>query len=172
MAISLINSASTGQTGTILTSGNQPAFSAYYNGSQTNYSANTWTKITLNAEDFDTASCFDSTTNYRFTPTVAGYYQISLCISAAQNGSSTYNNSLAIFKNGSIYKGVQNTSIGGQYYNSTWSGIIYFNGSSDYIEAYTWMNSGQGQYLGSTSTFTGGALANQTFMTGCLVRAA
>lgn len=147
-----------------------PAFSVYYSGGTSNYSGATWTKIALNAEDFDTANCFDSTTNYRFTPNVAGYYQINLCLSAAQNGSSTYNNSLAIYKNGSIYKGVINTTITGQYYNSTWSGIIYFNGTTDYIEAYTYMNTGQGQYLGSTASYAGGAGANQTFMTGCLLR--
>ena len=34
-----------------------PAFSAYYNGGTNSVSSSTWTKITFNAKDFDTASC-------------------------------------------------------------------------------------------------------------------
>ena len=159
--------------GTVMVSGNMPAFSAYYNGSQITYSAATWTKLTLNAEDYDTANCFDSTTNYRFTPTVAGYYQISLTISAAQNGSTTNGNNLAIYKNGSIYKGFTNVSITGQYYGTTISLIMYMNGSTDYVEGYTYMaGSAGGQYFGSTFTNFGGVGSNQTVMTGCLVRTA
>jgi hypothetical protein len=30
--------------------------------------------VQFNSEDFDTDNCFDSTTNYRFTPNVAGKY--------------------------------------------------------------------------------------------------
>jgi len=54
-----------------------PAFVAYYNtgGSGTLITTNTWTKVPFNTEVYDTANCFD-TTNYRFTPSVAGYYQI------------------------------------------------------------------------------------------------
>lgn len=160
-------------TGTAMVSGNMPAFSAYYNGSQTNYSAATWTKLTLNAEDFDTASCFDSTTNYRFTPNVAGYYQITLTISAAQSGSTTNSNNLAIYKNGSLYKGVTNVSITGQYYGTTISLIIYMNGSTDYVEGYTYMGgSNGGQYFGSSYSSFGGAGSNNTVMTGCLIRTA
>jgi hypothetical protein len=56
--------------------GTGPAFRAYNNANQ-NITASTFTKVLLQVEDFDTASCFDNTTNYRFTPTVAGYYQVS-----------------------------------------------------------------------------------------------
>jgi hypothetical protein len=53
--------------------GNGPAFSAYQSSSQS-ISATTATKITLDAEIFDTNSNFASS---RFTPTVAGYYHCS-----------------------------------------------------------------------------------------------
>ena len=56
-----------------------PAFSAWQNGNN-NISNQTSTKVTLNNKEFDTANCFDATTNYRFTPNVAGYYQINSCI--------------------------------------------------------------------------------------------
>ena len=52
-----------------------PCFSAYQSITQTLSNA-TLTKIQLQTEEFDTNSNFDSTTNYRFTPTVAGYYQV------------------------------------------------------------------------------------------------
>ena len=54
--------------------GNQPAFRAY-NVAVQNISNATWTKVQLTTELFDTNSNFDNSTNYRFTPTVAGYYQ-------------------------------------------------------------------------------------------------
>ena len=55
-------------TGTMNIQG--PAFSAYQSSAQT-LSSNTVTKIQFQTEEFDTANCFDSTTNYRFTPNVA-----------------------------------------------------------------------------------------------------
>jgi hypothetical protein len=68
--------------GTVLTTANTfaagtgPAFSVYSTANQVTATV-TYTKIQLNTENFDTNNNFDSTTNYRFTPTVAGYYQIS-----------------------------------------------------------------------------------------------
>jgi hypothetical protein len=55
-----------------------PAFRAFRNTSVQNVTGDTFTKVELNAETFDTDSCFDSTTNYRFTPNKAGYYKFDL----------------------------------------------------------------------------------------------
>jgi hypothetical protein len=55
----------------------------------TTITSNTFTKVQINTEEFDTNSNFDSTTNYRFTPTVAGYYQVN---GSVNNYSSTYAN--------------------------------------------------------------------------------
>jgi len=52
--------------------GTGPAFMAESTVDQSVTSA-TWTKVTLGNEIFDTDSCFSSS---RFTPTVAGYYQL------------------------------------------------------------------------------------------------
>ena len=52
-----------------------PAFSVY-RGSNQSLTSSANTKVQFDAEVFDTASAFDSTTNYRFTPQVGGYYQI------------------------------------------------------------------------------------------------
>ena len=52
-----------------------PAFSVQM-GSTQSISSGTYTKLQFNTKNYDTNNNFDATTNYRFTPTVAGYYQI------------------------------------------------------------------------------------------------
>jgi hypothetical protein len=114
-----------------------PAFSAYYSGASQIPSANVYTKLIFNTEDFDTNNNFDSTTNYRFTPTVAGYYQINLICSVGQNGSAQTTYRSAIYKNGSIYANIASGQVpAGAYGNQSMSIIVSLNGSTDYIEAY------------------------------------
>ena len=117
-----------------------PAFSAYANASQS-ISSVTYTKITFNAEEFDTASCFDSTTNYRFTPTVAGYYQVNLVMQSNGNNSHW----AIIYKNGSAFKyGAPNAAGVNVGFGASLSALIYMNGTTDYIEWFV--------YLDATST--------------------
>ena len=143
-------------TGTVQVSGNQPAFSAYNNTLQSVTSA-TWTKVTINTETFDTNNNFDSTTNYRFTPTVAGYYQI---VGAVFPNTTTTYVYAGIYKNGTAYSTVGNGSTSA---GCLVSSIIYFNGSTDYVELYGWL-------LGTTPKIEVG---NQwTYFNGCLIRAA
>jgi hypothetical protein len=147
-------------TGTAMVSGNMPAFCVNLSGSQS-ISSGTWTKINLNAETFDTANAFDSTTNYRFTPQVAGYYQINGA--AAVNGTGTTQTGVAIYKNGSVYQYasiLSSTISGSTYVNSV---LLYLNGSSDYVELYAFGN-------GTTVSVTGAQPNTQ--LSGCLVRAA
>lgn len=135
-------------SGTILTTAtagvpvNGPAFSAYSTNAQSINSGVT-AKIQLNTEVFDTNSNFDNTTNYRFTPTVAGYYQINGQI--ALNGSSVGYARVMIFKNGTSYaegnSGPNNTITGAE---STVSSIVYMNGSTDYVEMYCYLYTGAG----------------------------
>src|SRR5210317_1629772 len=54
--------------------GSGPAFSAYQSSAQT-IAGYTFVKMNLQTEEFDTDSCFDTSLS-RFTPTVAGYYQV------------------------------------------------------------------------------------------------
>ena len=139
-------------SGTVITTastfgGTGPAFRAYRNGNQT-ISAATATKIAFNAENFDTNSNFDSSTNYRFTPTVAGYYQVN-----ANAGFTTGSGQLNIYKNGSNYQtGVEvtyNASLGGHF---SINDLVYLNGSTDYIEIYTYLTSGTTLTSGDTNT--------------------
>ena len=50
-----------------------PAFQAYLNSAQA-ITSGVNTKVQFDTEVFDTASAFDSSTNYRFTPLTAGKY--------------------------------------------------------------------------------------------------
>jgi hypothetical protein len=133
--------------------GTGPAFSAYANNAQT-ISGNILTKIQYNTERFDTNSNYDSTTNYRFTPTVAGYYQINA--SATFSGTAGGYTLLSFYKNGSAYWGT-NTQRANANYNAMFlSDVIYFNGSTDYLEVYGCDNATSDTIVGSNiNTFSG-----------------
>jgi hypothetical protein len=120
-------------TGTATLAINGPAFAAYATSNQS-IPAVTNTKVILNAEEFDTANCFDSTTNYRFTPNVAGYYQINGCAVGTNTSYTAFQ--VLIFKNGAIYKNGNNLNGNNSYPVSTVSSIVYFNGTTDYVELY------------------------------------
>ena len=121
-------------TGTAMVSGNMPAFSAYLGTSQTTTSG-VATKIQFNLEEFDTNSYYDNATNYRFTPLIAGYYQIS----AAYNTNSTAltRANIVIYKNGSAYKSGADYSSYTGINTLTVSSLVYLNGSTDYVEIYS-----------------------------------
>ena len=145
--------------------GTGPAFSAYPTSGAI-FSNSTWTKVTLNAEQFDTNSNFDSTTNYRFTPTVAGYYQVNAAVKSNWNGTQFSTYIVAIFKNGStysrtVYDQATSVSLYPTILNST---IVYLNGTTDYLELYVYASGG------SSPSYE--QLAERTYLTGVLVRAA
>ena len=126
--------------------GTGPAFSAYLGSAQSTNSG-VVTKAQFNAEEFDTNNNFDSTTNYRFTPTVAGYYQVNglIVFTALSSG---YYAQAQLFKNGSVFKyGVNTPSATNAYVRSNISTLVYLNGSTDYIELYATQNSGSSNPL-------------------------
>jgi len=146
-------------TGTVMVSGNMPAFSAYLSSNQS-ISSGTYTKVTCNTKEFDTNTNYDATTNYRFTPTVAGYYQVSGCVDTSGSAATTYQN-VVIYKNGSLFKGGNRTTNSGG--KVTVSPLIYLNGSTDYLELYT--------YVIGTSVALSGA-STDTYFQASMVRAA
>jgi hypothetical protein len=117
--------------------GNGPAFSAYQSSAQS-ISASTSTKITFDTEIFDTNSNFASS---RFTPTVAGYYYCSsgLMVVTVSTAQWLIAN---IFKNGAeVKRGASSiTGQGANYPESIVSGLVYLNGTSDYVEIYITTN--------------------------------
>jgi hypothetical protein len=126
-----------------------PAFSAYQSTGQT-VTTSTFTKLSQQTEEFDTNSNFDSTTNYRFTPTVAGYYQIN-CSFALSTGDATIF-LVSVYKNGSEFKrGVQFGTGGSQ---SVVSVLMYLNGTTDYVESYGYQGSGVSKTSSGSSLST------------------
>jgi hypothetical protein len=111
--------------------GTGPTFSAR-NSSNQSITSTTFTKVTLDTEDFDTNNNFASST---FTPTVAGYYQINCTIRIS--GVAVTGATVAIYKNGSAFTRVAetNSSIGSDFTLSG-SSIISCNGTTDTIEMY------------------------------------
>ena len=94
------------------------------------------TKIQFNVEEIDTDGCYDHTTNYRFTPTVAGYYHISARGQVDSTADTFYSN-WYLFKNGGNYSQLfGGNGNGGSFYHGSGSILVYLNGSTDYIELY------------------------------------
>ena len=139
-------------TGTVMVSGNMPAIRAHKAASQTGISATTWTKCTFTTVDFDTNSNYS---NSRFTPTVAGYYQVNASIDL---GAPTLANGfVAIYKNGGLYNqgGGFGTGSFGEFIATT-ADIVYCNGTTDYIEIYGYMSTNGTYYFygGAGSMFS------------------
>tara|TARA_Y100000592_G_scaffold52864_1_gene83529 strand:+ start:1384 stop:1926 length:543 start_codon:yes stop_codon:yes gene_type:complete len=114
-------------------------------------------KIAANTEKFDIGGCYDNSTNYRFTPNVAGKYycygsfaynvnnaELRITGELRKNGSSTHASSTLTSANGAGYEDVIGYT----------GGIVEFNGSSDYLEFYTFHNSGNSRDLRGSSTRT------------------
>jgi hypothetical protein len=131
-------------------------FRAYRSGNQTGVTASVFTKVAFNAESFDTDGEFDSTTNFRFQPKQAGWYQLNWLVTSSTSGSL----SAKLYKNGSAHsEGNWNGADGGTN-RSGGNDLVYLNGSSDYVEVFA--------YTGTTS-FEGNS--DQTFFSGFLVAA-
>jgi hypothetical protein len=135
-----------------------PAFSAYNNATQS-ITSSVSTKVLYQLEEFDTNNNFASST---FTPTVAGYYQVTGCVSVSSTGATVYFTS--IYKNGSEYKRGQDlrglTTSQAQQFNTA---LVYCNGTTDTIEIYVF-NNGASPVIGSGAT--------ATYFQACLVRGA
>ena len=140
-----------------------PAFHAYVSSNQT-LTNGVWTKAQMDTKSFDTDGEFDATTNYRFTPTVAGYYHF--MYGARLFATSQTTGVVATYKNGSGGGGVQSNTNGTSLpnYNAKFvSGLVYMNGTTDYVEAYSYI-------AGTTPSIQAGI--NTSFFQGYLVRAA
>jgi hypothetical protein len=138
-------------TGTMMVNG--PAFSAYAASAQS-ITATVVTKVLFGTEEFDTNNNFASST---FTPTVAGYYQVNAQVST---GTAQTRLIFYIYKNGSVYK--SGNDLSSTAFSSTMGALVYMNGSTDYLEVYTYF---------STTGNTQNAI-NSTWFNGSMVRGA
>jgi len=119
-----------------------PAFEASLSADQTLTDA-TNVKIQYDNEIFDTDGYYDNTTNYRFTPLVAGKYFVYTQNKIQCNTSNTMVSlNLYIYKNGSNYRTTTFDPADNQA-NSlsiTNSAVIDMNGSTDYVEVFAYVN--------------------------------
>ena len=139
-----------------------PAFSAYLNATTQAVPINTPTKVNLDTEEFDTNNCFSAG---RFTPTVAGYYQVSFAVNWAAMVAQV--RAAFVLKNGVRHKdgasSGNNGSASGEPSTAAGAALVYLNGTTDYIE------------LGAQNSNTGGSTINggniaYTYMTAALIR--
>jgi len=143
-----------------------PCFSAYQSAAQT-ITLNTPTKVAIDTVIFDTNSCFNTTTN-RFTPSVAGYYQVNASIRGTVATTFTQY-SLYFYKNGVTYsRGSALNATLTATNNSILSAstLIYMNGTTDYLELW-------GLLQGSgTATFSFSSTTDTSTFSASLMRAA
>jgi len=140
---------------------NYPAFEARLSSDQT-ISDDTFTKINVNEEVFDTDNCYDNSTNYRFTPTLAGKYFVYWVVCGQANSANAHNSNGFIYFNGSQYNGANIVPNGNSAGGSTTAiAIIDFNGSSDYVEFYLKIDAVSGtvkadhDFNGGNTTYAG-----------------
>ena len=138
--------------------GNTPFFYADMSGSdQTGVSSNTWTKVQFNNEVYDPQSVYDPSSNYRFTPNVAGKYLINARISPYVAGVKFRAGFVAVYKNGSSVGqfGMSGDTTYIDYMLQPISQIVTANGSSDYFEIYgkiTTSDASNGQFSSGANT--------------------
>lgn len=158
------------ETGTVLTTVSSvatkvPLFMTEISASDVQQvTANTWTKVVFDTEEVDTHGLYD-TSNGRFTPQTAGYYQINAQI---QPATAYATQALSIYKNGVSEKMGSfnlNQDMGSAHLNA----IVYANGSSDYFELY-W-RTGTTQFINGSDS-SGGVSQGFTYFQGYLIRAA
>lgn len=110
---------------------------------------------------FDTGGCFNNTNApvtlngltapaYSFTPNVAGWYQVSAGLTM---GAGNSNITVTIYKNGAIAKILALTEPNSDMYGAYGSGLVYLNGTGDYLQIYGRLNTTQALQPGSDSTY-------------------
>ena len=126
--------------------GTGPTFSVFQSTAQT-FSA--FTKIQLTGVEWNLTGAFDATTNFRFQPTVAGYYQIEGAFTGGNSSASVY---AYIYKNGAQYKsGAFSAATATNC--SVVSAMVLLNGSTDYVELWGFQGVSQANTPGSSTTY-------------------
>ena len=140
-----------------LKSANTPAFSAFLTSGQT-VATNTWTKLSLSNEEWDTNNAYDPSTNYRFTvPSGEGGKYLFTYAGGTETLSNSTISQVRIYKNGSaldstIARSYPNTSTGGYPHKS----IVLNLSASDYIELYGQHTKGSDSIFDQRYTFLQG----------------
>ncbi len=117
---------------------NVPAFEAHLSSDQS-ISNLTVTKVQFDTEVFDSNSAYDNSSNYRFTPQVAGKYFVYANVQLQEGSFNIQQHNTDIYKNGSQYRNstVYVSPSEFSYHSAYTSAIMDLNGSSDYVEIFT-----------------------------------
>ena len=131
----------------------------------------TVTKVQFKYELADLDGLFDSTTNYRYTPQVAGWYWINMNVSIDNGGGNAHLMTAYLYKNGAQYatfegggggSGASNYNRYGDNNSISIQSLIELNGSSDYVEGYI--------YQGNAASASRNLDRLSTTMIGYLIR--
>jgi hypothetical protein len=137
--------------------GSIPAFSGYLSGNQT-LSSTVYQKLSINTMEYNIGNFYDATTNYRFTPNIAGYYQFNAALTVTAQQVIL----LSFYKNNASFKRVA-YSYNSPVFVASGSALIYLNGTTDYVEVIGRSETGGTAYGGGAET---------TWFQGYLVKAA
>lgn len=128
---------------------NTPSFFAKLSSDQS-VPTTTFTKIEVDTEQFDTDGTYDNSTNYRFTPGVAGKYLISANV-FLESMSDGKNFRADIFKNGASYIFGRCDSSKAGSSNSVNFTFLDTANASDYYELYIYHDEGSNLNVGGSS---------------------
>jgi hypothetical protein len=117
------------------------------------------TNVLFNVKTYDTNNFFNTSTG-RFTPTIAGHYQLNAKTTVSGSISRSFVTILGPTFN---LRGNDIVTSSGQEIGCVASGIIYFNGTTDFAAISVYAN-GTGNLLGNGTDLT--------YFSGSLVRAA
>ncbi len=130
-------------SGVVQSNLNYPAFQAYLSANQ-NLSDATVTKVQFDTEIFDTDNAYDNSTNYRFTPQVAGKYFVFSFMEGDGTGTNkTERVQLYIYKNGAnagMIQNFPNTAAESNNVGLAINSVLDMNGSTDYIEIFAYVD--------------------------------
>ncbi len=144
-----------GGGGTTLHSHIASAFTSHcniYRSTAQSISSGSATKVELATKDYDNDNEFDSVTNYRFQPIVAGYYHVDMAvrIESVENSKKYF---AALYKTGEeVRRSEYTTGVAGSV-AAIISCDMYLL-TTDYIELWVYHNHGSSRNIsGSRSTF-------------------
>lgn len=115
----------------------------------------TTAKVQFSAEDFDTNGDYDPTTNFRFTPTIAGKYSLRARVRVGGASAAGKQFQLHVYKNGAAHRSIDKYSYDTNVFYLELSTEVTANGSTDYFEVYFY-NGDTGSVTILGSNITGG----------------
>lgn len=132
-----IGEASLGAPRSVPASLNFPYFLATRSTNQTGLGNGVTTKIQAGTEVFDPDSLYDNVTNYRFTPTKAGLYRVSVYVEGTTSGTASTQIAANVGKNGSVVATMSSMpTASSSKATALCETIAQLNGSTDYVEAF------------------------------------